>query len=600
MPIFGYKNGQINRLRLWQAEAVNEFDFNRFNNFDYDGAVREKNEAEDLTRVLYPNDERREGKLLRIKQQYFFVSASLQDIVSNYKKNFDDKEFKHFHEYVSIQLNDTHPVIGIPELIRILLDEEKISFEDSFNIARKIFNFTNHTILREAMEVWSVDLIDETSPRVLEIIQMIEQRLVEELYNKGFKEEEINFLRIVKDDSIHMANLAIFVSNKVNGVAELHTNILKNETLKDWYGAYPYKFTNKTNGVTQRRWLIYSNMELSDFIDRKLGSNEWREDFSKIKELEKFAEDEPSIREFLEIRKKKKIELTEIIKETTGIDVDPNSIFDVQVKRLHEYKRQLLNALHIVYLYHRLKEDKNFISEKRTFIFGAKAAPAYFRAKAVIKFINEIARVINNDKDIDGKIKVVFLENFRVSLGEKIYPACDFSEQISTAGKEASGTGNMKFMMNGAITIGTYDGANVEIFEKAGEENNIRFGKTVEELMEIKPNYDPYKIYQEDIYIKNALDSLMSGEFKDNESYMFLDIYNSLLKSEGGDRADRYFVLEDFESYRKAQEKISEVYKDEMRFGKMCLLNIANSAYFSSDRTIREYAEEIWKLESHN
>lgn len=286
MPIFGYKNGQINRLRLWQAEAVNEFDFNRFNNFDYDGAVREKNEAEDLTRVLYPNDERREGKLLRIKQQYFFVSASLQDIVSNYKKNFDDKEFKHFHEYVSIQLNDTHPVIGIPELIRILLDEEKISFEDSFNIARKIFNFTNHTILREAMEVWSVDLIDETSPRVLEIIQMIEQRLVEELYNKGFKEEEINFLRIVKDDSIHMANLAIFVSNKVNGVAELHTNILKNETLKDWYGAYPYKFTNKTNGVTQRRWLIYSNMELSDFIDRKLGSNEWREDFSKIKELE--------------------------------------------------------------------------------------------------------------------------------------------------------------------------------------------------------------------------------------------------------------------------------------------------------------------------
>ena len=601
MPVVGLENGKVNTLRLWQAEPFEEFEFDKFNNFEYDAAVAKKNRAEDITRVLYPNDMQRAGKVLRLKQQYFFVSASIQDLIAKYKRYFsDDLLFKNFHNYHVIQLNDTHPNIAIPELIRVLVDENGLEFEEAFAITQKVFAFTNHTVLQEALEKWPIDIVEEVSPRCLEIIYQINDLLVNNFKEKGLSETEIDPYRIVIYDQVHMANLAIYVGFSVNGVAALHTEILKDDTFKHWYEIFPEKFNNKTNGITPRRWLVYSNRALSKFITEKLGTEDWKYNLDELKGLEKFADDEDVLNELWNIKQENKKRLATYILENEGIKIDPESIFDIQVKRIHEYKRQHLNILHIIYLYHELKKNPDMDFYPTTFIFGGKAAPGYFRAKAIIKLANEVARVVNNDPDVNEKLKVVFVENFRVSYGEKIYPAADVSEQISTAGKEASGTGNMKFMLNGGLTLGTYDGANIEIFVHAGEENNYRFGATVEQLNEIDQSYNPLGIYQTNMDIKDAVESLVNGELDDNNSYMFLDIYNELINPQDGSRGDRYFILKDFEDYKKAQEKINKDYRDKLAWSRKCLMNIANAGFFSSDRTIINYADEIWKIDSPN
>ena len=601
MPVVGYKNAKVNTLRLWQAEPFEEFEFDKFNNFEYDAAVAKKNRAEDITRVLYPNDMQRAGKVLRLKQQYFFVSASIQDLVEKYKRYFsDDMRFKNFHKYHVIQLNDTHPNIAIAELIRVLVDENGLDFDQALEICKKVFAFTNHTVLQEAIEKWPIDIVEEVSPRCLEIIYQINDALVKHFKDEGLSDHDIDPYRIVINDQVHMANLAIYVGFSVNGVAALHTEILKADTFKHWYKIFPDKFNNKTNGITPRRWLVYSNRLLSSFITEKLGNDNWIYNLDELKGLEKFADDEATLKELWDIKQKNKKRLASYILEHEGIKIDPESIFDIQVKRIHEYKRQHLNILHIIYLYHQLKKNPDMDFYPTTFIFGGKAAPGYFRAKAIIKLANEVARVVNNDPDVNDKMKVVFVENFRVSYGEKIYPAADVSEQISTAGKEASGTGNMKFMLNGAPTLGTFDGANIEIFEASGEENNYRFGASVEELTEIEDTYNPRKLYQTDMDIKDAVDALVNGELDDNNSYMFLDIYNELINPQDGSRGDRYFILEDFESYKKAHEQINIDYRDKLAWSRKCLLNIANAGYFSSDRTIIDYADDIWKIDSPN
>jgi starch phosphorylase len=597
MPIVGFENGQVNTLRLWQSEPFEEFDFQKFNNFEYDQAVAEKNRAEDITRVLYPNDIQRAGRVLRLKQQYFFCSASIQDMVAKYKRNFqDDLEFENFSKYHIIQLNDTHPIMAIPELIRVLVDENGVSFKNAYKIASKTFAFTNHTILSEALESWPIDIVAEVSPRCLEIIFKINDRLVENLKNKGMSDQNIDQYRIIKDDQVKMANLAIVMSVSVNGVAALHSEILKEDTFKQRYQMMPDKFNNKTNGITPRRRLVYSNRRLSNFITEKLGSKDWIYDLTKLKELEKFVDDEKVLEELYQIKQENKKDLAKYILENENISIETNSIFDIQVKRIHEYKRQHLNVLHILHLYHQLKENPDMDFYPTTFIMGGKAAPGYFRAKAMIKFANEVARIINNDEDVNDKLKFVFISNYRVTYGEKLFPAADVSEQISTAGKEASGTGNMKFMLNGALTLGTLDGANIEIFEHAGEENNYRFGATVDELNAIAAEYDPLAYYYKNPDIKNSVDALVSGELKDDDSYMLLDIYNELINRQDGSRGDQYYVLKDFDSYKQAHEDINYDYRDKLTRSKKCLINIANSGYFSSDRTIREYAKDIWKL----
>ncbi len=595
-PVIGYRSGRVNTLRLWQAEAVDGFNFMKFNNFQYDDSMSAKNRAEDITRVLYPNDSQKAGKILRIKQQYFFVSASIQDMVARYKKNFPlDIKFKNFPKYHVIQLNDTHPVMAIPELMKVLMDENFLSWEDAWKITSEVFAFTNHTILEEAMEKWTEDILDTTNPRCLEIIREIDRRFKEDLKIRGYSPETIDHLAIISNGLVKMANLAIHTSIKVNGVAKLHTEILKQETLRDWYELYPNKFLNKTNGITPRRWLLYSNPELADYITELFGDDSWTKDLSKLKELEKFVDDDEVLERIWQIKQNNKAKLARYIKSNEGIDIDPDSLFDIQVKRIHEYKRQLLNALHIVYLYHKIKENPEMDIPKRTFIFGGKAAPGYFRAKSIIKFINEVSKLVNNDPVVSKKIKVVFVENFRVTYGEKIYPACDISEQISTAGKEASGTGNMKFMLNGALTLGTFDGANIEIFHEAGVENNFLFGAKVEDLRQIESTYNPRELYEEDPILKRTVDTLLSDEINDNGSYMFLEIYNALV-NERNPYADNYFVLYDFHEYRKAHERINEAYKDKREWAKKSLINIANAGKFSSDRTIREYADEIWNI----
>ncbi len=597
MPIVGYKNGQVNTLRLWQAEPFEEFDFQKFNNFEYDDAVAEKNRAEDITRVLYPNDIQRAGKVLRLKQQYFFCSASIQDMVEKYKRYFpEDLKFENFAKYHIIQLNDTHPIMAIPELIRVLVDENNISYEEAYKIASKTFAFTNHTVLPEALERWSLDILSEVSPRCKEIIFRINDDLVKGFKKQGLSDAAIDKYRIIKDDHVLMANLAIVMSVSVNGVAEIHSGILKIDTFKQWYELMPEKFNNKTNGITPRRWLVYSNRRLTNFITEKLGSDDWIYDLTKLKGLEKFVDDKKALDELYQIKQANKKDLAKYILKHENVSIDPNSIFDIQVKRIHEYKRQHLNILHIVYLYHKLKNNPDMDFYPTTFILGGKAAPGYFRAKAMIKFANEVARVVNNDPDVNDKLKVVFVNNYRVTYGEKIFPAADVSEQISTAGKEASGTGNMKFMLNGALTLGTLDGANVEIFEYAGEENNYRFGATVEELQEIAPSYDPLYYYHQNPEIRDAVYSLVSGELKDDNSYMLLDIYNELVNRQDGSKGDQYYLLKDFESYRQAHEDINKDYRDKETWAKKCLINIANSGFFSSDRTIREYGKDIWKL----
>ena len=596
MPIIGYGTNNINTLRLWEAHSLVDLDLAKFNQQDYLHATQQKTLAEDISRVLYPNDSTDEGKKLRLKQQYFFVSASLQDIVKRYKK-VHGSDFDKFAEFTAIQLNDTHPVIAIPELMRIFVDIEGISWEKAWSIVEKTFAYTNHTILAEALEKWWVGLYEQVVPRIYQITQGIDNQL------KGLLEERFpndvnrqNRMRIINGNMIHMAWLAIYGSHKVNGVAALHTEILKNKELKDWYELYPEKFLNKTNGITQRRWLLQSNPQLANLITELIGDS-WITDLSELKKLEVYLDDEKVLKRILDIKHEKKVELAEFLKKTQGIEIDPDSIFDIQIKRLHEYKRQLLNIFQIIGLYNKLKLNLNMNFTPVTYIFGAKAAPGYFIAKGIIRLINEVAQMINKDPDVNSKLKVVFVENYRVSVAQKLFPAADISEQISTAGKEASGTGNMKFMLNGALTLRTKDGANVEIVEEAGKENNYIFGLTVKEVEEMRNNgYDPHVPYNSVEGLKKIVDSLVDGTFSDLGNGVYGNIHRSLMETAPWHQADQYFVLEDYEAYRRTQQIINKEYTFRMDWARKQLKNIANAGKFSSDRTIKEYAEEIWNI----
>ena len=597
IPVIGYGNDTVNTLRLWEARSPEGFDLKLFNDQKYLLASENAVQAEDISRVLYPNDTEKDGKLLRLKQQFFFTSASLQDIVRRYKSLYGN-DFSKFHEKVAIQLNDTHPVVSIPELMRILLDYEKLNWGEAWNICKNVFSYTNHTILSEALEKWEISLFQPLLPRIYQIVEEINRRFMEELNEKypddWQKKQE---MAIIGNGQIRMAWLAIVGSHTVNGVAALHTEILKNSELKEWYELYPEKFQNKTNGITQRRWLLKSNPELAGLITELIG-DKWITDLYELKKLEQFIEDDNVLNRLTEIKFRNKQKLAEYIKETTGIDVNPHSIFDVQVKRLHEYKRQLLNVLHIMDLYNKLKENPLLDVEPRTFIFGAKAAAGYRRAKGIIKLINAVAERVNNDPDINGKIKVVFLENYRVSLAEKIFPAADVSEQISTASKEASGTGNMKFMLNGAITMGTLDGANVEIVEEAGAENEFIFGLKADEVVRLEGygKYNPMEEYNVVEGLTKVIDQLSDGTYDDNHTGIFKELQSSLLYGVDGGRPDVYFVLRDFSSYRNAQTELQKAYKDKRNWAKKMLKNIANAGKFSSDRTISEYAKDIWNI----
>ncbi len=593
MPVIGYGAKTINTLRLWQAEPIETFNFELFNEQQYDKAVKNKNEAEAITSLLYPNDNTNEGKMLRIKQEYFFSSASLQDVIKRYKEKYGS-DFSNFASEYAFQLNDTHPVLAIPEFIRLLVEHENVSFAKAFRIAKEIFAYTNHTVMSEALEKWDVSLIESVIPQVYKYIDMLNKELIKELESFGIVTPEAQKEYLLIDGStIHMARIAIFVSYSTNGVARLHTEILKNDALNEWYKLYPERFNNKTNGITQRRWLALSNMELAGFITDKIG-NSWITELDKIKELEKFADDETVLKQYTDIKKVKKRQLAEYIYKHEGITVNPNSIFDIQVKRLHEYKRQLLNAFSILDIYYGLKEGRIKDFYPTTFIFGAKAAPGYYRAKGIIKYINEIAKMISEDPEVNDKLQVVFVTNYNVSYAEKIMPAADVSEQISTAGTEASGTGNMKFMLNGAVTLGTYDGANVEIVEQAGMENNYIFGARVEDIEKIKDSYDPVKIYESNPRIKRLLDTLVDGTFDDGGSGMFKDLYDSLLKGASWHKPDNYYILLDLPDYCDTKLRVNKDYHDQKSFRRKCFINTANAGKFSSDRTIRDYANEIW------
>ena len=595
MPVIGYGTSNVGTLRLWQSESLVPFDFDLFNAQKYDKSVALKNRAEDISRVLYPNDDNNEGKKLRLKQQYFFSSASLQDIIRKFKL-IHGNDFGTFADFITIQLNDTHPVISIPELIRLLTENEKVKFEDAVEICKKVFNYTNHTIMQEALEKWDLKLVRDTIPQILDIIKKLDKMLKAELKKANVDKEKASKMQIIQDKRVHMAYLAIFCSRYVNGVARIHTDILKTDVLKDWYELYPEKFQNKTNGITQRRWLLLCNNELSELITELLGNNDWITDLDKLKELEKYADDENVLNRFIAIKEAKKKQLVEYIKVHDGVEIDENSIFDIQIKRLHEYKRQLLNALSILELYIEIKEGtlKDFIPT--TFIFGAKSAPGYARAKGIIKLINEIAKLIENDKEVSKYIKVVFVKNYNVSYAEKLVAAAEVSEQISTAGTEASGTGNMKLMLNGAVTLGTYDGANIEIVEEAGEENNYIFGARVEDIEEIKETYSSKELYESDEKIKRVLDTLVDGTLKDGKTKIFKELYDSILKGASWHKPDHYYLLLDFNDYVETKKKVNFDYKNKKEFYKKCWLNMCNAGKFSSDRTIREYAEEIWHL----
>ena len=595
MAIIGYGTKNINTLRLWQAEAVHDFDFTEFNNTHYDSAVKEKNDAENISRVLYPNDNSIEGKILRLKQQYFFCSASLQDIMRNYKEKYGN-DYSHFAEDYAFQLNDTHPVSAIPELVRLLM-LDGLGFDEAFEIARKTCSYTNHTVLGEALEKWHADLMIDVVPEIYHIICLIANKLQEELQSKGVGEEQRARMRIVDNNTVHMARLATYVSTYVNGVAQIHTEILKADVLKDWYDVYPERFQNKTNGITQRRWLGLCNPELSDFITDRVG-NGWLKDLSKLDKLNKCMDDD-NVKEFNKIKAKKKKELAEYIKKMDGVDVDPNMIFDVQVKRLHEYKRQLINAFSIMMIYLKLKNGELKDWNPTCFIFGAKAAPGYARAKAIIKYINEIANLVNNDPDTKDKLQVVYCSNYNVSYAEKIVTAADISEQTSLAGTEASGTGNMKFMINGAVTLGTWDGANIEIAEQAGVENEYIFGARVEEVEEIKDSYSSRSIYNSNPEIKKVIDTLVDGTVSDGNAQgegSFAELHKALLDGASWHAPDHYFVLYDLMSYVEAKIRANKDYSDRVAFGRKCLMNVANSGKFSSDRAIIEYAKELWHV----
>ena len=595
MAVIGCKTDNINTLRLWQAEAVNDFDFTAFNNTEYDLAVKEKNDAENISKVLYPNDNKYEGKVLRLKQQYFFCSASLQDIIRRYKAKHGN-DFSFFAKENAIQLNDTHPVSCVPELVR-LLQIEGMTFDEAFEIARKTCSYTNHTVLGEALEKWPADLMNQVIPVIYDIIALIANKCQEELTAKGVSEDKKAKMRIIDGNVVHMARLATYAGTYVNGVAQLHTEILKRDLLKEWYEVYPERFLNKTNGITQRRWLGLCNPELIELITKKVGSYEWLTDLSKLSVLNKCL-DARTINKFNDIKATKKKQLAEYIKKMDGYDINPDTIFDVQVKRLHEYKRQLLNAFSIMAIYFRIKEGKLPNWTPTTFIFGAKAAPGYARAKAIIKYITEIANLVNNDPDTKDKLQVYFISNYNVSYAEKIVVAADISEQTSTAGLEASGTGNMKFMLNGAVTLGTWDGANIEIAECAGEENEYIFGARVEDIEKLKAEgYNPRAIYEANPETKRVIDTLIDGTFDDDGAQgegSFKELHDALLIGTSWQVADHYFLIYDLPLYVDAKIKANSDYADRKEFGKKCLLNVANAGKFSSDRSILEYAKEIW------
>lgn len=593
MPMIGYGGKTINTLRLWQAEPTQAFAFELFNNQQYALAARNRNEAEAISSLLYPNDSTDEGKKLRIKQEYFFTSATMQDVIGRFKEKHGT-EFDDFSKEYAFQLNDTHPVFAIPEFIRLLVEKEGVSFDKAFRIAKKVFAYTNHTIMPEALEKWNVSLIKSVIPQVYEYIELINKELIRELETLGIKssEEQKKYL-IIDQDTVHMARMAIFASHSTNGVARIHTVILKNKALKEWYQLYPERFNNKTNGISQRRWLSISNMELANFITEKIGDN-WITNLDSLKNLERFASDQDVIKQFGEIKQVKKRQLADYIYKQEGIKINPDFLFDIQIKRLHEYKRQLLNAFSILDIYFGIKDGRIKDFYPTTFIFGAKAAPGYFRAKGIIKYINEIAKMIAADPEVNNKLQLVFVTNYNVSYAEKLIPAADVSEQISTAGTEASGTGNMKLMLNGAVTLGTYDGANIEIVEQAGMENNYIFGARVEDIERIKDTYDPKRLYEENPRIRRVVDTLIDNSFDDNGTGMFRELYDSLLRGASWHKADQYYLLLDFIPYCEAKLKVNQDYKDKISFWRKGFINTANAGKFSSDRTIRDYAHEIW------
>lgn len=593
MPIFGCKTNHVSTLRLWQSEAVNEFDFNLFNQQKYTEASFEKNSAEDISRVLYPNDDTREGKKLRLKQQYFFCSASLQDITKKHFERFGSLD--NISDSITIQLNDTHPVISIPELIRILINSG-MDFEKAFAVARKVFNYTNHTVMPEALEKWECGLVEELLPEVYSIILQINEKLIAEMYAKEKTSEEIEKIKIVRNGLVNMADMAVYCSSYVNGVAEIHTEILKDTVLADWYKLYPERFQNKTNGITQRRWLALCNKELSDLITELLGSGKWITNLDELKKLSGYAEDEEVINRFMNIKRNNKKVLADYIQKNEGITIDPHSIFDIQIKRLHEYKRQLLNAFSILYIYFGIKSGEIINMNPVTFIFGAKSAPGYRRAKGIIKFINEIANLVDNDEEVSRYVKVVFVSNYNVSYAEKLIPAADVSEQISTAGTEASGTGNMKLMLNGAVTLGTYDGANIEIVQEAGEENNYIFGARVEELKEIMPKYNSRKVLSENPKIRQVVQTLIDGTVSDGGTGYFRELYFSLTDGASWHSPDNYYLLGDLENYIDVKLKCIGDFGNKKFIGKKMWLNMCNAGKFSSDRTINDYAENIWHI----
>ena len=597
-PIVGYDNHIVNTLRIWDAEPIVDFQLDSFDRGDYHKAVEQQNLAKTIVEVLYPNDNHYAGKELRLKQQYFFVSASLQAALAKYKKHHDD--IHKLPEKMTIQMNDTHPTVAVAELMRLLLDEEGLGWDEAWEITTKTCAYTNHTIMAEALEKWPIDLFSRLLPRVYQIIQEIDRRFVaqiREMYPGN--EEKVAKMQILRDGQVKMAHLAIVAGYSVNGVARLHTEILKKQELRDFYEMMPQKFNNKTNGITQRRFLMHGNPLLADWVTDKLGTKDWITDLSLMSGLKKWVDDEEALKEFMSIKYENKVRLAKYIKEHNGIEVDPRSIFDVQVKRQHEYKRQLLNILHVMYLYNEIKEHPEISFYPRTFIFGAKASAGYIRAKQIIKLINSVADVVNNDRSINGKLKVVFIEDYRVSNAEIIFAAADVSEQISTASKEASGTGNMKFMLNGAPTLGTMDGANVEIVEEVGAENAFIFGLSSDEVINYENNggYNPMDIYNSDADIRRVVNQLVDGTYSQGDKEMYRDLYNSLLTAQGGSKADTYFILKDFRSYADTQKKVEEAYRDKDRWAKMALLNTASCGKFSSDRTIQEYVDDIWHLD---
>ena len=597
IPIVGYNNNVVNTLRVWDAEAINDFQLDSFDKGDYQKAVEQENLARNIVEVLYPNDNHYAGKELRLKQQYFFISASVQAAVAKYKKNHSD--IRKFYEKATFQLNDTHPTVAVAELMRILLDEEGLEWDEAWEVTTKTCAYTNHTIMAEALEKWPIELFSRLLPRIYQIIEEINRRFVEEIQKKyPGNQEKIRKMAIIYDGQVKMAHLAICAGYSVNGVAALHTEILKNQELKDFYEMMPEKFNNKTNGITQRRFLLHANPLLADWVTEHIG-DEWITDLAQISKLKVYVDDEKAQQEFMNIKYQNKLRLAKYIREHNGIDVDPRSIFDVQVKRLHEYKRQLLNILHVMYLYNKIKDHPEMPFYPRTFIFGAKAAAGYRRAKLTIKLINSVADVINNDKSINGKLKVVFIEDYRVSNAEWIFAAADVSEQISTASKEASGTGNMKFMLNGAPTLGTMDGANVEIVQEVGEENAFIFGMSAQEVINYENNggYNPMDYFNNDQDIRRVLMQLINGEYAPDDPERFRDIYDSLLNTNSSDRADTYFILADFKSYAEAQERVEKAYRDETGWARMAMMNTACSGKFTSDRTIQQYVDEIWHLD---